>query len=1276
MNDKVQIRLWQVRERVSRLHLRWAMASLAAVILMVGVALYLMGRESLLWQRQFFFGLIAFCAAWILIARITVKRYGPSSQKLAKLVEARFPDLKQALLTAVDPQVRLWGNPLLTRETREKSLQHAQENKWAKIISIKQKLTLAAVNLLLLAGFGVLAFLITTRPASGRLNTLVPPVNKIPDGMKVDPGTIEVERGSSVTISASFGNMTPLDVQLVTKLKSDAPTAGQQDADTSHAQDDRQTSLSMRKALQDPIYSQLVSDIRQDLDYTVMFDGSKSDDYHITVFDYPELVRSDATMIYPSYTGLEESRVENTKRVRMVEGTKLKWQLYLNKPVSVCELIDESGKAIGSVASQEDPQLRIVEMSPAQTVKLKLNLKDEAGRAAKLDTYLYVTVTPNLPPVIKLTAGADKSVSPLEEWAAGADISDDFGVVKHGISYNFRDQDFDVAVDQSNSKKVSVQNQFNMESLQSVPDDLLTYWFWAEDYDAEGNLRRTASDLYFAETRPFEEIFRQGQSQSQSQQQQQQQGGGAARQAEELLQLQKQIVSATWNIRRRVGESEDLQNMDIDTVVNSQTSAIEQLQELQGELQDSASLQDAQTAAQAMKKALEQLTAARSDNPNKNLGDALTSEQQAYQALLKLRAREHEISMSQQQQSQSGGASGQQRQRQIDQLQLEQDENRYETQSEASEPQEQKGSEQQREIQNRLKELAQRQSDLNEQIRQLEAALEQAQTEKEKRDAQEQLKRLREAQEELLRDTDELLEQMNEQQDQNQALQQAAEQTEQSRQSLQQATENLREGQTSEALSAGTRAQQSLDKTQEDLRKNSAEGLNDSLRDLRSKANEMVQQQQEVQEQMQSRQGDEKSAGLRSDSSKEQLQEQIKQQRDKLKELQQSLQDTVLQAEQTEPLVADSLYNTFQQSQRERLDEKLEAQSILMDRALPDEALKFAGQSLDQMQQMQQQIDAAASDVLGSELADLERAASELERLRDQIGREIGEDRSRQQNSANNSNAQDSESQQDSANGGRQQNQEQASGEQGQDQQQSENGDKTDAQQQQSGQPRQRNQEGANQQQQSQSQQPGTQSSEQAGEQNGSSQQQQNDSQQQESNQQGGGGQQAQPNQQQGNAQQQANNQQRGQRNNRGDRNQGGASGGGGLIDQLNEMAQDQAQAVDRPLTGDAFRQFNDALRDVGQLLENRDDAALAEDIRQSARQMRSEYRRHSKPPERDLVNKLIVAPLDELIDRVGLELQRKRAGSSALVPLDNDPVPPGYDRAVRVYYENLGTGQ
>ena len=47
-----------------------------------------------------------------------------------------------------------------------------------------------------------------------------------------------------------------------------------------------------------------------------------------------------------------------------------------------------------------------------------------------------------------------------------------------------------------------------LEDLGAQPDELLTYHFWAEDRDGSGKLRRTSSDMYFAEVRPFEERFR------------------------------------------------------------------------------------------------------------------------------------------------------------------------------------------------------------------------------------------------------------------------------------------------------------------------------------------------------------------------------------------------------------------------------------------------------------------------------------------------------------------------------------------------------------------------------------------------------------------------------------------------------------------------------------------------------------------------------------------------------------------------------------------------
>ncbi len=89
------------------------------------------------------------------------------------------------------------------------------------------------------------------------------------------------------------------------------------------------------------------------------------------------------------------------------------------------------------------------------------------------------------------------------------------------------------------------------------------------------------------------------------------------------------------------------------------------------------------------------------------------------------------------------------------------------------------------------------------------------------------------------------------------------------------------------------------------------------------------------------------------------------------------------------------------------------------------------------------------------------------------------------------------------------------------------------------------------------------------------------------------------------------------------------------VIEPLEQFSQEQSASQERPLTGDAFRQFNETLRDVGQLLEGTEDRALAEGIRQSARQMRSDFKRHSKEPQAELVDKLIATPLDELIDRL-----------------------------------------
>ncbi len=111
------------------------------------------------------------------------------------------------------------------------------------------------------------------------------------------------------------------------------------------------------------------------------------------------------------------------------------------------------------------------------------------------------------------------------------------------------------------------------------------------------------------------------------------------------------------------------------------------------------------------------------------------------------------------------------------------------------------------------------------------------------------------------------------------------------------------------------------------------------------------------------------------------------------------------------------------------------------------------------------------------------------------------------------------------------------------------------------------------------------------------------------------------------------------------------------------------------PLTGGDFLDWSDRLRDVEEMVDDPELRAEAARIRDRARALRAEFKRHSVPPNWDLVKVKVAAPLAELRDRVSEELLRRTA-KQALIPLDRDPVPPRYSEKTRRYYENLGSGK
>jgi hypothetical protein len=110
------------------------------------------------------------------------------------------------------------------------------------------------------------------------------------------------------------------------------------------------------------------------------------------------------------------------------------------------------------------------------------------------------------------------------------------------------------------------------------------------------------------------------------------------------------------------------------------------------------------------------------------------------------------------------------------------------------------------------------------------------------------------------------------------------------------------------------------------------------------------------------------------------------------------------------------------------------------------------------------------------------------------------------------------------------------------------------------------------------------------------------------------------------------------------------------------------------PFTGRDYTQWSDRLRDVEEMLTERDLRDEAARIRDRARSIRAEFTRHGKEPQWDIVRQQIINPLTELRKHLSDKLAQLQS-DDVLVPIDRDPVLRRFAELVRRYYEKLGGG-
>jgi hypothetical protein len=534
-----------VARRSRRVKSRWLLAGAWCGAILIGLGAGLAQRKSG-WAS-------VLTAPAVLVAGIAItsvfkrqwKRKEASSPEAALRaaalrIESQYPELDSRLITAVQQQPESLDFNFLQRRLLAEVSRHSHSHDWSGLIpawslGLARTAHLAAIVCFLLVCWNLRHIGGSKLLASIAEREVV-----------ITPGDIDLERGESLVVLAHFGSDLPSAVTLVVEN-------GPQNA----------RRIPLVKSLADPMFGGSLPEVSSNFVYHVEYGAAgretahRSRDFNVKVFEYPRLERADADITFPVYTGLTPKQIENTHRVSAVEGSRLHLKLLLNKPVVSARLVpkSDSSQPINLPANTNSPLLELTDFALEKSDTFSLKLIDSEGRSNKVAAeFVFEALTNRTPEFHIASPRGDTRPSALEEVAFEGTVWDDFGLHLYGIGYTTPGSEtkfIELGKTVPAKEKRPFKHVLKLEDLNLEPDQLVAWFIWADDVGPDGEVRRSTSDLFFSEIRPFEEVFREaigmGGGGGQQGGDQNGQGNGTTK----LTELQKQIINATWNIRRR-----------------------------------------------------------------------------------------------------------------------------------------------------------------------------------------------------------------------------------------------------------------------------------------------------------------------------------------------------------------------------------------------------------------------------------------------------------------------------------------------------------------------------------------------------------------------------------------------------------------------------------------------------------------------------------------------------------------------------------------------------
>lgn len=458
-----------------------------------------------------------------------------TDSQVALYLEEHEPSLEHAVVSALEASRATGFSPALTGRVLERALQRAEAVQNGRRIEQSSLYRFGgALTGIVVAGlvfallgptsvrYGVSALLSPTRDAAE--------VN--PYAVVVEPGDAAISRGSDLVVRASLRGFETGEVSIFTNAGEEAGF--------------RRLSMLPDEA---GAFEVMLLGVDQETRYFVEASGVRSPTFTIEVAELPYVGELDLTYHFPAYTGLSPRVVEGGGDVAALAGTEVELrisptiatpggQLLLDgEPAGELELAEDG--TLTARFTVEHPGLYAIELARAN------------GDLVPASPEYAIDVLEDLEPSIRFTRpGRDMPASPIEEVYLEMEAIDDYGVGDVRLVYSVNGGPEDtVAVFGTSGPplaEVSAGHTLYLEEWMLEPGDLVSYYALVRDNRGLGTRRVVASDMFFLNVRPFERAYREAEQQGGGGQGGQQPGAETA-----LSEMQRQIISATFNLIRQ-----------------------------------------------------------------------------------------------------------------------------------------------------------------------------------------------------------------------------------------------------------------------------------------------------------------------------------------------------------------------------------------------------------------------------------------------------------------------------------------------------------------------------------------------------------------------------------------------------------------------------------------------------------------------------------------------------------------------------------------------------